>query len=63
MLYPRGGSAHAARALSRCPERERRGALARPEVCERFSWTTIAAQLGDVFEEVAATPVEAVIGD
>lgn len=33
-------------------ERERRGRAARREVCERFSWPGIAAQLAAAFEEV-----------
>jgi glycosyltransferase involved in cell wall biosynthesis len=35
-------------------ERERRGAAARQVVCEQFSWTTIAEQLGVVLDEVIA---------
>ena len=35
-------------------ERERRGAAARQVVCEQFSWTTIAQQLGVVLDEVIA---------
>jgi glycosyltransferase involved in cell wall biosynthesis len=35
-------------------ERERRGAAARRAVCEQFSWTTIAEQLGNVLDEVIA---------
>ncbi len=36
-------------------ERERRGAAARQAVVERFSWTTIAEQLGDVLDDVVAS--------
>ena len=36
-------------------ERERRGRAAREAVCEQFSWTTIAEQLGIVFDEVIAS--------
>jgi glycosyltransferase involved in cell wall biosynthesis len=65
LVQPGGDSLAAALAevVADRAERERRGALARPEVCERFTWTRIAAQLLDVFEHVAATSVEAVIGD
>ena len=38
-------------------ERERRGQAARQAVCQQFSWTMIAEQLGDVLEQViASTP-------
>jgi glycosyltransferase involved in cell wall biosynthesis len=37
-------------------ERERRGRAGRQAVCQQFSWTTIAEQLGIVFDDVAASP-------
>jgi glycosyltransferase involved in cell wall biosynthesis len=35
-------------------ERRRRGRLARGAACERFSWTRIAAELGELYEDVVA---------
>jgi glycosyltransferase involved in cell wall biosynthesis len=40
-------------------ERRRRGRAAREDVCQRFSWTTIAEQLSVVLDEVVASTGEA----
>lgn len=41
-------------ALEDEPERRRRGAAGRAEVCERFAWTRVAARLAEVVEDVVA---------
>ncbi len=56
-------SAALAEVIADPAERERRGARARPVVCERFAWSTIAAELAGLFGQVAEHTVEAAVGD
>lgn len=65
-LAPVGDAAGVARAMVEAAddpaERERRGRMARGEVCERFSWDAITAELAQVLADVA-NPSEALEAD